>query len=175
MGSSKWWNLQVLFVVVLVCVTVFLVWNDRSTKTAPTHLVYKKRKEKRCQKKNEKRCRAIVEELFGKQFPTIRPSWLRNPKTKRRLEIDMFNPTVKTPLGKGLGFEYDGVQHHEYTPHYHPKGPQQFVEQCERDHAKDRICRERGVLLVRIPSSVPYEGLEKFIKEKLTDLMKRKF
>lgn len=79
----------------------------------------------------------------------------------------MFNPSIHTPIGKGLGIEYDGVQHSQYTPFYHTKGPHQFVEQCERDANKDRICKEKGILLIRIPSYVAQEKLEEFIRDKL--------
>ena len=52
------------------------------------HIQAKKRK---CQKKNEKECRRVLETLFEAPFPSIRPDWLKYPKTKRNLEIDCAN------------------------------------------------------------------------------------
>lgn len=168
-APKKWCSIQIIFIVVLICITVYLLYTDKSTSKAPVHTKYQTVKKKKETGKMEKKCRAIVESIFNKSFPSVRPSWLRNPRTNKRLEIDMFNANIRTPIGKGLGFEYDGVQHSQYTPFYHRKGPHEFVDQCKRDRHKDKVCKEKGVLLIRIPSYVVEGSLEPFIRSKLKE------
>ena len=36
----------------------------------------------------EQRVRNILEQIFRMPFPSVKPSWLINPKTNRRLELD---------------------------------------------------------------------------------------
>lgn len=116
--------------------------------------------------KHEEMCREIFERLFNVPFKKIRPKWLKNPVTKRCLELDGFNEGVKTPLGEGLAFEYDGDQHSRFTPHFQ-SCPEEFQYQVKKDELKDIVCEKRGVLLVRIPSFVAYDDLERFITAKL--------
>jgi len=117
---------------------------------------------KPCEKKNETRCREIMETLTGKPFVSIRPEWLKNPATGRNLELDGYNEELK------LAFEYDGNQHSSFNPHFH-KTPQDFVDQGKRDLIKDKLCKERGVTLIRIPSFVAFDDLERYIGVKLKD------
>src|SRR5208337_1692102 len=46
--------------------------------------------------KHENRCRQIFEKIFRKRFPKLRPEWLINPATGRRLELDGFCTSIKT-------------------------------------------------------------------------------
>ena len=64
----------------------------------------------------EEKCRKIFQELFKKEFRSVRPDWLKNPWTYQNLELDGYNPDVIT---NGLAFEYDGVQHSRFTPLFH--------------------------------------------------------
>lgn len=119
--------------------------------------------------KNEEKCREIFERLYRKRFISTRPDWLKNPITHKNLELDGFNDTIRTPLGVGLAFEYDGKQHAEYVSHFHRGGPEEFIYQTKKDSWKDAKCRQRGVFLVRIPHYVHYHDLERFIKRKLAE------
>lgn len=116
--------------------------------------------------KPEKRCKQIFESIFNYKFHKVRPKWLINPKTMRELEIDGFCEYIKTPLGTGLGFEYNGKQHSKYTPYFH-KSEQDFIDQVQRDRIKERLCSQRGILLISIPYVVPFEELEQYIRNKL--------
>lgn len=118
--------------------------------------------------KNEEMCRKIFQELFGIYFNSVRPDWLKNPKTCQNLELDGFNPNVPTPLGVGLAFEYDGEQHSRFTPVYH-SCVEDFVYQVWKDSLKDELCKKNGVLLIRIPYYVcPIDFyLRRFIVERL--------
>jgi hypothetical protein len=92
---------------------------------------------------------------------------LKNPTTGKNLELDGFAPNIRTPMGVGLAFEYDGRQHSEYTPHFHSGGPDEFVYQAKKDFWKDRQAKERGVMLIRIPHEVAFTDLERYIRMKL--------
>lgn len=117
--------------------------------------------------KHEERCREIFQKIFRAKFKSVRPKWLKNPVTNRNLELDGFCPHIKTPIGTGLAFEYDGSQHSQYNKHFHRGGPNEFLYQVKKDEWKDIRCKEENVLLIRIPHFVAYEDLERFITNKL--------
>jgi hypothetical protein len=120
--------------------------------------------------KNEARCRQIFQNIFKVPFTKVRPSFLTNPKTKRPLELDGFNPEIKTKIGMGLAFEYDGAMHSSYNPYFH-KSPKDFVYQAQKDSFKDKMCREKGIYLIRIPHFIQYDKLEGYIREKVNSAL----
>jgi hypothetical protein len=84
------------------------------------------------------------ESATGLQFErNVRPVWLRNPRTGVPMELDMYNAVRK------LAVEYDGQHHYEYPNWYH-RTIEEFEAQQARDRAKDSLCAERGVHLVRV-------------------------
>jgi hypothetical protein len=113
--------------------------------------------------RSEERCREVFQQIFGVKFKSIRPDWLKNPVTGENLELDGYNPDIRTRLGKGLAFEYDGQQHSKYTKYFHRHGEEEFNYQVKKDTWKDLMCKKRGVLLIRIPYFVPYHDLERHI------------
>lgn len=130
--------------------------NNTSRTTKPKSKFYK----------HEERCREIFQKIFGQPFKSVRPAWLKNPSTGHNLEIDGFCSSVKTPIGTGLGFEMDGRQHSEYTPFFHRHGVSEFKYQISKDRFKTLKCKEKKVMLIRIPHYVAYEDLERFIENK---------
>ena len=120
--------------------------------------------------KHEERCREIFQMIYGRKFKSVRPNWLKNPVTNRNLELDGFCESIRTPLGMGLAFEYDGEQHAKYNKHFHRSGPDEFLYQVKKDSWKDHTCKKRGVFLIRIPHVVAYEDLERYIVDKLDKL-----
>ena len=56
----------------------------------------------------------------------------------------MYSETLK------LAFEFDGSQHDVFSPHYH-RNEDHFQYRRLLDRLKTELCREAGVLLVRIP------------------------
>ncbi len=117
----------------------------------------------------ERTAKRIVEKIFNKSFVSIRPNWLVNPTTGNPLEIDIFNPSITTPIGKGIGFEADGRQHSEYVPFFHKRGAIDLLYQMKKDKWKDLKCRDMGVLLIRIPHNIDVTDYELFIKRRLRD------
>jgi hypothetical protein len=126
-----------------------------------------RRKKKKRINKTEEKCREIFQRIFQRPFPSIRPDWLKSPATGRNLEIDGFCPDIETSLGKGLGFEYNGIQHSKYTTHFHRKGPQEFDYQCAKDDWKNAKCKDLGITLINIPHDISPHDLERHIKYKL--------
>lgn len=122
--------------------------------------------------KNEERCRAILERIYeGYKFPSVRPSWLKNPATKRNLEIDMYCHELKI---KGrdkpvrLGLEFNGKQHYQKTKFH--KNRSELVYQYRRDEWKKHKCKKLGVHLITVPYYIRPEELENFIRGELYKL-----
>ena len=118
------------------------------------------KKRKTIPKKHETRCRVIMENIFKVPFVSVRPDFLKYPKTGKNLELDVFNQDLM------LALEYDGVHHRKYTEFFH-KSEQDFIEQQERDKYKEEKCKELGITLIRVPDTVKYDDLEEYIKNEL--------
>lgn len=173
-------HIETLFFIGIILVVVYFWVTTRNVKKGfskvkkitnglfkvPNKLIAKKKKKKN---KHEERCREIFEGIFGCKFKSVRPDWLLNPATGKNLELDGFNPNIKTPIGKGLAFEYDGSQHSKYNKHFHKNGPDEFAYQVKKDTWKDIRCKEEGILLIRIPHFVAYQDLERYIRQKLSN------
>jgi very-short-patch-repair endonuclease len=106
--------------------------------------------------KREYHIKSILENLTQKKWISIRPKWLKNPYTKRNLEIDCYCEQLN------IAVEIDGEQHHHYVSWFH-KTFQNYLKQKENDLIKAKLLRERGVRLIRIPYDVPYNKLEEYI------------
>lgn len=94
---------------------------------------------------NEERVRSAMKRVFGRDFPKLRPSFLKNPATGKRLELDGFSD--------GLAFEYNGIQHYKYTPIFH-SSEADFSSQVARDRLKQNLCSSKGVVLLTVPYTV---------------------
>ena len=106
----------------------------------------------------EEKVREIFERLTNKQFPTVRPNFLKNPETKMNLELDGYCEELK------LAFEYDGEYH--YIEYQHRKGL--LIKQQHRDAIKDTLCKNAGVELIRI-NYLDKPNLEEIIKNKIKE------
>ena len=91
--------------------------------------------------------RALKEMFPHYTFKKRKPSWLINPKTGKRLELDFFNELLM------LAVEYNGIQHYAYTKRFHVSHDD-FLRQVERDEIKASLCKNHNVLLVVIPHTV---------------------
>lgn len=131
------------------------------------------KREKRVNK-HEERCREIFENIFKKEFISTRPSWLKNPATGKSLELDGYNPDIITPIGRGVAFEYDGIQHSQFTPAFHGSLTD-LKYQRSKDSWKDAVCKDKGVMLIRIPSFVAYSDLDRWIRQSLSRVGMKKY
>lgn len=109
----------------------------------------------------------VLQQLFpGKHFTKIRPNWLKNPVTGKNLEIDIFCADISTPLGKGLCVEVDGIQHSMYNPFFH-KTKDHFTYQYKKDAFKDKMCKQYGYAMLRIPYFITEYNMEDYIVKEL--------
>ena len=108
------------------------------------------------QSKGEYLSKCALEKHFKKEFKNVRPDWLINPITGRKLEIDCFNEELKIAL------EYNGVQHYKF-PNGISKSKDEFKKQLDRDKFKERICKSRGIKFLIVPYTVKYEDIEKYV------------
>jgi len=111
--------------------------------------------------KNERRCRAVLEKIYGKDFPTVRPSWLKNPATKRNLEIDCYNHELR------IGLEYSPDSSHTTVGSFH-KTKESLIYQIRKDQWKANQCKKLGITLITVPSWATAD-LKGYITRKLSE------
>lgn len=119
-----------------------------------------KPKRKRDPKKTENKCRAIVENIFQKPFPSMRPDFLKNPETNRNLECDLMNPELK------LCIERNGEQHYKQVNHFQTS--EEYNKQIQRDQLKQSLLAKQGYTLITIPYTIHYDVLDQYIPYKLS-------
>jgi hypothetical protein len=110
--------------------------------------------------KGERECRRVMEKIYKAPFRNMRPIWLKNPKTNRCLELDVYNPEKK------IAVEYNGKQHYEW-PNFTNCSYEEFKNQLYRDKVKKHICKKHGVHLITVPYTIPIKNIEKFIRSRL--------
>lgn len=103
-----------------------------------------------------------LENLFRKSFYKIRPNFLKNNKTGRNLEIDLFNKELN------LAVEIQGIQHYKFTPKFH-LSEKHFIEQKQRDYMKKERCQQYGIKLIEIPYYIKEKDLQSFLIKRLQE------
>lgn len=106
--------------------------------------------------KGEAICKAVLEELYSKEFHTVRPDFLKNPETKRNLELDCYNEELR------LAVEYNGIQHYKW-PNFTGQSKEAFIKQVRRDQYKVEACDNNGVYLITVPYTVPHDQIRDYI------------
>ena len=111
----------------------------------------------------EAKCRAVLEQIFNKPFPSTRPDFLSNPVTggSHNLELDCYNKELK------LAIEYNGIQHYKYVPFFH-KNKEVFMNQKYRDDMKRRMCKDNGIVLIEVPYTVKINDIYGYLRNKLS-------
>lgn len=127
----------------------------------------KEKKKAPADSKGETECRRVLETLFEKPFPKIRPDMLRNPITEgeNNLELDCYNDDLK------LAVEYNGIQHYKYVPYFH-KTKDSFHNQKYRDYVKRDLCKKNGIVLIEVPYTVKVEDIDGYLKRELKKYIK---
>ena len=113
--------------------------------------------------KYETECRRIFEQIYQRPFKKARPDWLKNPATRRNLEVD----GICESLQPAIAFEYQGAQHAKLTTPFH-RSPADLLYQQQKDQLKLQRCLERNVTLIVIPHTVKFDQLDTFIRTELT-------
>ena len=113
---------------------------------------------KRVKFSREEKVRRICEQLFYPlKFPSVRPEWLINHKTRKIMEIDLYNHNLN------LAIEVMGAQHNQYVKHFQTY--KEWLAMKQRDILKAAILRKRQIRLLYVPSikKLPDELLEEFL------------
>jgi hypothetical protein len=115
----------------------------------------------------EEYTRFILEHMFNCLFPKKQPDWLKG------LHLDGYNEELK------IAFEYQGIQHKEYTPVFHDKGISKFEIQKKNDKNKRALCKKEKVILIEIDDTNYnklnlYDILKKEIKKKKIQIINTK-
>ena len=97
------------------------------------------------------------------RFEKVRPVWLTNERTKRRLEIDVYSESLK------LGAERSGLQHFVWPNGIHTSRAA-FDALQERDKLKVALCERQRVTLIHVPFTVSVKDTEGFIRDELRRL-----
>lgn len=173
MNILKYVTVQSIFFFIFLVIVFYIIFFNNDVKVSELEHYFSdkkfrdiKPKPKKKLFKHEEECRRILEEIFGVPFDSVRPDFLKNKLTGRNLELDCFNPDIETPLGVSLACEFDGIGHAEYTPCFH-KSEADFHYQVQKDRWKDIQCLKHGILLIRVPHTVPFIYLKPFILSEL--------
>ena len=115
-----------------------------------------------CKKIKENQCRKILEKIYKKPFPSVRPDFLKNPETGHNLEFDGYNEYLR------IGMEYNGIQHYTF-PNWAHNNIEEFISLVRRDRFKFEMCNLLNIYLIIIPYTVSLNELEKYIIERLPE------
>ena len=110
---------------------------------------------------SERTCRQILEFLYKKSFPKVRPDWLISSHGTR-LELDGMCEELS------LCFEYQGLQHYENVTYF---GNNNLQIRQELDAWKVLKCAENNVKLLVIPYTVKYLELYTYIRSLCPDVI----
>jgi hypothetical protein len=111
----------------------------------------------------EEKVRRICEQLFYPlKFSSVRPKWLINHKTGKRMEIDLYNHNLN------LAIECQGQQHFKFVTFFH-KNYKEWLDMKDRDILKAAILRKRKIKFLYVPSikKLPDELLEEFLMKNI--------
>lgn len=107
-------------------------------------------------------CR-VLEEIYEVPFEKVRPEFLKNPITKRNLELDCYNQDLRIAL------EYQGPQHYEW-PNFTKQSYEDFKKQVLRDKFKEKRCEEECIKLIKVPYTVKgEEDIRKYILNEINE------
>lgn len=108
--------------------------------------------------RSEEKAREILEEETLFKWDKIRPKWLKG------LELDGYCKELN------MAFEYQGIQHYEFSPFFHRNGVEDFEKQQERDKRKLKLSTEKGVRIIFIPYKYDYtkpEEMRQYLNNQL--------
>ena len=114
---------------------------------------------------SERVCRAYFESIFGKKFPSSKPSWLVTERG-HRMELDGYNADLK------IAFEHQGEQHYS-TGRLFMQNKAKLSYRKKLDMRKRYLCRKHGVSLICVPaigSRLDHGDIKSYLKKKLTKL-----
>jgi hypothetical protein len=112
--------------------------------------------------KSQEICCRIMETFTGEKFErNAKPWFLKNPETKRSLEVDCYNE-------KYGGLEFNGIQHYRYPNPFH-KTEEDFIKYIRKDKYKVSQFERVGKNLIVVPYTIDKSDLADFISSRLPD------
>lgn len=130
---------------------------------APPNIKPKEEKTDVVWKSEATACQLLSQLCNNKPFEKVRPDFLTNPATGKRLELDCYNEELK------LALEYNGSQHYHYPNRFH-KTEEDFVRQVQRDILKEELVRAQGIDLIVVPYTIRPNQMHPYIKDQLKRL-----
>jgi hypothetical protein len=112
----------------------------------------------------EEICRIHFEKIFGKAFPSCKPSWLLN-NSGNCMELDGYCKELD------IAFEFHGQQHYYDVPYYYKKG-KTLEKRQQDDKLKETLCKQKGINLIIIPYNINFKNLKDYILNKFPLLEK---
>ncbi len=105
--------------------------------------------------------RFVFQQLTGKRFHLHRNlDWLRDDRGGRNcIELDGYNEKLS------IAFEYDGGQHEQRVEAWQDEN--EFEELQRKDRLKDTLCKEKGVVLIRIRHELKTDEIEAHVTAEL--------
>jgi hypothetical protein len=156
--------LKIILFVIIICVIFIILINQGPVEFIGGGARIKKNEVKNLGKyprtKSEQRVIDIFEKITGKKFPTVNPKWLRYKN--RTLELDGYNSEL------GIAVEFSGPLHTKYFPNKEPY--KKYHERIVKDRLKVKLCRENGVRLIVVDTSIQLHLLELYIRSRLYDI-----
>ncbi len=131
----------------------------------PRHIMESRIDVQKHQSKGEAECKRVLEDIYGLPFDVqVRNlDIIKNPKTGRNLELDLYCPSIK------IACEYNGRQHYEVVPRFHKNGQADLDYQQWKDNFKVDMCDAAGIYLITVPYNVPINKINDFIHYYLPD------
>lgn len=127
-----------------------------SVSPSPSRLKVEEKRKKEPSKGEKMVCQALSE-IYGVPFANVRPKFMINPETNKRIEFDCYNEDLK------IAGEYNGV-HHYVWPNWTKKSYQKFIEQMRRDQLKVELSDRNGVYLITVPYNVPNHLIKQYVQ-----------
>jgi len=110
--------------------------------------------------KGEEIVRQTLEEHYKVPFSTVRPDFLKYPKTGCNLELECYNKELN------IAVEYNGIQHYTW-PNYTGQSEEAYTKQQLKDKYKVDTCNKLGLFLIVVPYKVSHEMIPSYIIDSL--------
>ncbi len=91
---------------------------------------------------SERICRTIFEQIFGCQFLSAWPEWLKNNRGNR-MQLDGYCEKLK------IAFEFQGPQHYKKNSLFTPSA-EALKQRLTDDKLKEKLCLDKDIILVKI-------------------------
>jgi hypothetical protein len=111
-----------------------------------------------CRYRSEDAVRQLFEAITGKPFPKRTGVLTEYAK----LELDGYCKSIR------VAFEYQGIQHYQFVPHFHRRGRLDLARQRARDRLKAELCIYDEIVLIVVPHYL--KDIEGFVRSELESL-----